>query len=1284
MKVCKMMVSTIIVLSVTLATMSQTNIRQERIYNMDKLSILGKPSIIGRPSIRLLNKEFKMVIVSHLGEVTREVKYVGETVWFRIYIPFIPATRYGLQITNQIDQRLKVISISQGGQYSSGTRTIIWRVGGPRTFTRGRYVEFKAECTAEGSIKNTASVLIPSPFVRTRTQTLETNPASVTIYGPPRLGWVPFDRVSIPTSRPTENMKEETTTGIMINLEIPGMFVKEQKIEGITYHVLSIPGKNNKLDIGKPALPLIGQLIGVPFGVTFTTEIIESSTISLDHYNVIPARMPEPEQEYDWRKFIIDKNTYRTDAVYPKKVAEIDVEDIGVIRGHRLLFLKVNPIRYNPATRETTAYRRIEVRVKFNRTAQIRGISKRIQSQAFEQLLKSSVLNYKNPLRFYSKSVMEETQHSEKLPGCDYLIITHNDFYSSTDPTNPINELTKWKNQKGLTTRITTVSSITSETTATNIARDIREYIQNTYNNWYPVPTYVLLVGDVDRLPTNVGTDHPSHRTLPDPATGLRSPTPVGTDLYYGTVDPDPATGSSDYYPDIYIGRISADSNADVDNAINKIIDYETSPPTNANYYTSTSLVRLFEDDNDPPPPGAPATWVDPCPSNGQEDCSWILIELAEELRDFLQAKQYTAERIYDQSGNFAQGPLRWEDGSNLPDELTFAGNPGAGIPGFPWNGGVGDIMAAFNAGRFLITYRGHGMRAGWGRPNFTTWDLPFLTNAGEFPIIFGLTCQSGWFDNESDHADLATNNDCFAEEIIRLNNSGAAAVIASARNSWGVTNNSATIGMCDALWPDFDSTISSGRLPKMGQINTYSKVYMANNVGAGDARTISFEMNHLFGDPEMTVWTEEPSNLVINCPTGIGASGEQDFIVSVTDGASGDPVQSASVTITRGSSIIANRQTNAGGIARFTMQGPGAGDAEITVTALDYRPENKKLKITGGGAVINRLDPDNGIKGHTVNVGGMNFNGNENIVIYLEGNQVQTTQASNGKFGQTGIQDVSFTIPSTQKLGPVNVLAEGQGSTRYAVDVFIVRTANPIDLAIYSQWDSSTWTRFPNIDHVTWNNPDIQLYEGTTPVQSGNLSVNKKYKIRAKIVNDTSFTAQKVKVTFKWALYGAGQNSQVWTDIDTKTLDVPTGGAYAEILDWKPPSTGHVCLRVQIYHVEDIKESNNIGQENCHVGTATSPAVVPFLIYNPTKKPAMVHLELRQLIDYKEEPQMLWLTWLKHPDPQLIQPGQRAKAAAIVEPHSKVRSGEKAEFSLTAFIGDEVIGGINFIIKKK
>jgi hypothetical protein len=123
-----------------------------------------------------------------------------------------------------------------------------------------------------------------------------------------------------------------------------------------------------------------------------------------------------------------------------------------------------------------------------------------------------------------------------------------------------------------------------------------------------------------------------------------------------------------------------------------------------------------------------------------------------------------------------------------------------------------------------------------------------------------------------------------------------------------------------------------------------------------------------------------------------------------------------------------------------------------------------------------------------------------------------------------------------------------------------------------------------------------------------------------------------------------------------------------------------------EIYHVEDITPNNNRGQENLHVGPTSSPAKVCFLIWNQTKRPAAVFLEVRQLIRPDQiDRERLWATQVVHPDPQVLQPGDRAEACIIVDPDvADVDEGTQAEFAVAGFIDGEMIGGVNLVIVKE
>lgn len=122
-----------------------------------------------------------------------------------------------------------------------------------------------------------------------------------------------------------------------------------------------------------------------------------------------------------------------------------------------------------------------------------------------------------------------------------YLIITAPLFLEAA------NRLATWKHEKGYEVHVAT----TDETGITTTS--IKEYVSDRYHNSPNPPTYLLLVGDVDRLPTwdfhhNV-SDHP-----------------------YTLVD------GEDFLPDLHVGRLSAANSNEAETIVAKILRHERDP----------------------------------------------------------------------------------------------------------------------------------------------------------------------------------------------------------------------------------------------------------------------------------------------------------------------------------------------------------------------------------------------------------------------------------------------------------------------------------------------------------------------------------------------------------------------------------------------------------------------------------------------------------------------------------------------------------------------------------
>ncbi len=1191
---------------------------------------------------------FKIAILSHLGELTRDTRVVGDTIRYRIYYSNSLLARSNCVIIDQLDSGLTKITAFNNGVYNRRNHTVTWNLPSS-TGQRGKYVELEAVLSQEKLVHNQAVLSVNRR--KTKSNIVETNTLAT-----PKRGWVPFLPDAAQGESPRIYMKDETTMGVTLRFDLPGVYVSEQEVEGRIYHRFSLPGCSALKMVGSPELPIIGEIVEVPFGPNFTPEIIEVKSETLTGYTIYPTQLPAVEPPQFTRPFSESKQVYLSDTIYPSQLVTVSPRDIGVIRGHRVLRLKVSPFQYNPVSKQVTTHSMIEVRLNYDKPAQIRGVPNRLRSQPFEDILSAAVINYKEPNRL--KPAPEEGQ--DFVQGCHYLIITHNGFYADKDSTNPVLRWANWKRRKGYTTRVVNVEDIQGG----NTPASIQTFIHTAYRTWSPAPSYILIIGDADLINAFPGMHHPDEKTH----SGAWQP-PIETDLYYTT----PEGGDM---PSIFIGRIPADSLQQVTDMVDKLLEYEQKPPdgeAHPGFYNDVSLVGLFAD-------------ID---SNGKEGRPWIAN--LEAIRDFLLSKNYNVERIFSSEDGHATTPKEFNDGTDLPNDLKH--------PNYPWDGGAAAISRALNRGNFLITYRAHGNPDSWDEPSFDIADINALNQSHLTPLVFSITCQTGWFDNETDDDTLGgqpANAESFSGSFLRRAGAGAVGVIAMTRNSYTGWNDYLVFGMFKAIWPDFTpqphwSKFSAPSLlhtymPRFGQILVFSKLYMIKAEDEGDIRKAELEMQHLFGDPEMPVWTKAPTSIKVVHPRSINTNGTQRFGVKVLDGGSSQPLLNAKVVLTRENSIVQLRETGIDGVAHIELTGGAVqGDLEITVTLLGYRPYLGA--ITVNPAFINILDPSDGIEGDLIHIGGAGFSPGETVEFQFGGQlQVHTVVAdASGEFGQ-GNAPEELQVPIGFPIGYANILVRGQISDRSAVAGFLVHEKEVVDLWTYNPYDSSTWSLVSG-DNPVWDSPDIVLYDrnGTT-VASSNLVVGERYSVNVVVRNNSTFAAHQAKAVFRWCNYGAGGPWELLPFNPVKQVNVPASpGTALAVGEFEPHVTGHVCISVTLEHPNDSNFSNIDGQENLYVGEAHSPAKVCFTVWNPTDKATPVFLEVRQIIaPGNPNKERLWASWVQHPEPQILPPGGKGEACVIIDPDvAEVHENTKAKFAVTVFIGRKMIGGVNVNMTK-
>ena len=154
-------------------------------------------------------------------------------------------------------------------------------------------------------------------------------------------------------------------------------------------------------------------------------------------------------------------------------------------------------------------------------------------------------------------------------------------------------------------------------------------------------------------------------------------------------------------------------------------------------------------------------------------------------------------------------------------------------------------------------------------------------------------------------------------------------------------------------------------------------------------------------------------------------------------------------------------------------------------------------------------------------------------------------------------------------------------------------------DLMIYSQ----QYLRSHGIA-VTWDNPDVSLWDGTAPVSSHDLAPSKAYRIQARVWNSSNEApAINALVRFHYLGFGIGTVPKFigQTLINVAVRGSPGSPALADMTWTTPDTPGHYCIQVEVVWVDDANPANNIGQENVDVKRLNSPnATFEFLVRNP------------------------------------------------------------------------------------
>ncbi len=373
----------------------------------------------------------------------------------------------------------------------------------------------------------------------------------------------------------------------------------------------------------------------------------------------------------------------------------------------------------------------------------------------------------------------------------DYLIITHRSFYTTAL------RYRDYRRSQGLHVELVSTQDIYDEFNfGIKSPLAIKKFIQYVYQNWDPAHRlkYVLLLGDANlnykTTSTTQGDFVPTffYQTFKFGA--------APTDLPYALVS------GADPLPDLAIGRLPVQTNSDIQVALEKLQEYEQTPPRdpwrNQGLFISGNDAGTFED--------------------GKRSKPLFRVQNGRVLNYEL-PRSVSAFRL-----NTIKNP-----------RLDFD-------PNF---GGTVDLIEHFDDGLFYVNFMGHGGGAIWADVNlFNLSDVDRLNNKGRYPFVTSMTCFTGAFENPG--------NPGLAHRLVLARDKGAIGVLASSGLGWAYNDFAVLWAVNQFL---FQPSMHVGDAINLGKIRYFitREYYVNDTLRTVPSPSLTDEMIHqynLIGDP--------------------------------------------------------------------------------------------------------------------------------------------------------------------------------------------------------------------------------------------------------------------------------------------------------------------------------------------------------------------------------------------------------------------------------------------------
>ena len=312
----------------------------------------------------------------------------------------------------------------------------------------------------------------------------------------------------------------QSPTKIVIEVKVGGFqLVEVQTPNGIEYKALIDDG-TPILEKGAPDLQKLTTSVIIPDDISMQLSTTIQDFTTLHNINIAPSKGSIVRT--------VDPNTipflysdlYSANVFFP--TATTSLRTPYIIRDFRGQTIVINPIQYNPVTKDLRIATDLIIELTVSNEPVINPL---VRTKPLTTINDQFDLIYHHHFLNYDSN---QTRYTPLQESGRMLIISDASFMAAMQP------FIDWKKQEGIQVEIKDVATI-----GTTVA-EIKSFVQNYYDNHSDF-AYLLLVGDAAQIPTkhsgsgwNATDDEQDYSYL--------------------------SGGTGDHYPDIFIGRFSAES----------------------------------------------------------------------------------------------------------------------------------------------------------------------------------------------------------------------------------------------------------------------------------------------------------------------------------------------------------------------------------------------------------------------------------------------------------------------------------------------------------------------------------------------------------------------------------------------------------------------------------------------------------------------------------------------------------------------------------------------------